>query len=86
MKHNRNRTDDSISDYIANPRIELIGTHQCIIDGLKGITQYSTDKIKINLGKNSVSVLGDELYINSFSYQGAIIEGTIISVEFESND
>lgn len=86
MKHGRNTSDDSIVSYVTNPRIELIGTNQCIVDGLKGILQYSTDKIKINLGKNSVSVLGDGLYINSFSNQGAIIEGTIISVEFESND
>lgn len=86
MKKKTYKADDSIMSYVTEPRLEIIGTNQCVVDGLEGIVEYSGDKIKINLGKYSVSFFGDELFINSFSRQGAIVEGTIISVELESND
>lgn len=86
MKRKTFKADDNIAGYVNQPRLELIGTEQCVVDGLKGIIEYSSDKIKIDLGKYSVSFLGDELYINSFSHQGAIIEGLIISLELDNND
>lgn len=86
MQKKTYKADDTIMTYVTQPRLEIIGVNQCVVDGLKGISEYSQDKIKINLGKYSVSFFGDELFINSFSHQGAIVEGTIISVELESND
>ena len=76
---------DNLITYTNRPHLELTGNTQCIIDGLKGITEYTKEKIKMNLGKYSVCFFGDELYINSFSPEGAIIEGTIVSMEFEGN-
>lgn len=66
------------------PRLELNGSTQCVVDGLKGICEYNHDRIKIDLGKYCVTFFGDGLYINSFSYDGAIVEGNIISMEFGS--
>jgi len=79
------KNKDNLIDYAVSPRIELTGNTQCVVEGLRGITAYSSDKIKVNLGKFSVSFFGDSLFINAFSYEGAIIEGTIVSLEFESN-
>ena len=76
---------DNLISYASSPRIELIGNNRCVVDGLRGIAAYSADKIKVNLGKYYVSFFGDSLFINAFSYEGAIIEGTIVSLEFESN-
>ena len=77
--------DKGIVEYALGPSLEIRGNSECIVDGLKGISEYSSEKIRINLGKISVSFLGDGLFINSFSPEGATVEGTIISVEFESN-
>lgn len=68
------------------PQLELHGNRTCIVEGLKSISEYSADKIKINLGTYSVVFQGDGLFINSFSSEGAILEGTILSVGFESHD
>lgn len=76
---------DDIFEYTGEPHIELCGISQCVVDGLKGITEYRDDKIRIDLGKYSISVFGSELYINAFTKEGAVIEGTIISLEYESN-
>lgn len=77
---------EDILSYSGTPHIELNGSTQCVINGLKGINEYTKEKIKINLGKYFIVFYGDELYINSFSYEGAIVEGNIISLEFESYD
>jgi sporulation protein YqfC len=79
------KNKDDIITYTGEPRLELVGSGECVIDGLKGIIEYSDEKIKINLGKYYVTFFGDGLYINSFSYEGAIVQGTIVSLEFEGN-
>lgn len=77
---------DNIVNIIREPHIELFGNSECVIDGLEGIIEYTSERIKINLGKYAVSIIGDELYINSFSHNGAIINGYIISLELGQND
>ena len=79
------KSSDSIASYSVSPHIELIGDSECVIYGLKGICEYTKDRIKINMGKYCVTFVGQDLYINSFSYRGAIVKGVIASLEFESN-
>ena len=79
------KSKDNIISYTNEPHLELVGNSQCIVDGLKGIAVYTAQKIKVNLGKYYVTFFGDNLFINAFSYEGAIVEGTIVSLEFESN-
>ena len=77
--------EKGIVEYTLAPCLEIRGNSECKVEGLKGISEYSSEKIRINLGKFSVSFLGDGLFINTFSPEGATVEGTIVSVEFESN-
>lgn len=79
------RTDTIIADSI-EPHIELIGSSEIIINGLKGIGEYTSERIRIDLGRYIITILGDELYINSFTHDGAIINGTILSLELSGND
>jgi sporulation protein YqfC len=84
MKNKRMINNDNIISYASTPHIEITGNTECVVDGLKGICEYTKDRIKINLGKYFVTFIGDELYINSFSREGAVVQGNIISMEFES--
>lgn len=81
----RLKTTEDIIAYTAAPHLELIGNSECVVEGLQGIVEYTKDKIKIDLGKYCVCFVGDGLYINSFTHEGATVEGTIISVAFEGN-
>ena len=82
----KKRSDsENIIEYVTYPHLEIIGNSECLVEGIKGITEYTKEKIKLNLGKYSVTFFGDELSINSFSYEGMTVEGTIISLEYESN-
>lgn len=80
------KNTDMDFNYITEPHIVLISNSKCIIDGLQGICEYTAEKIKINLGKYAVVIVGSGLYIESFSHEGAVVEGDILSLEMSSND
>lgn len=63
------------------PRIEMSG-NECLVDGMQSIIEYSDTKITVSLGSQQITFLGDGLRINSFTGEGAIVEGNIISMEF----
>lgn len=79
------KNTQSMAGYACEPHIELIGSSEVIINGLNGIGEYTAEKIKINLGKYCITIIGDGLFINSFTHSGAIINGTVISLELEGN-
>lgn len=80
MKKNKQKTD-GFDYYFGKPRLEMTGS-ECLVDGLKSVIEYSNDKIVVSLGKQMITFVGDDLHINSFTREGAIIEGNIISMEF----
>lgn len=74
---------EPFEQYFGKPRIELSGS-ECLVDGLEGIIEYSPTKIQLSLGSQLITFWGDGLRINSFTREGAIVEGNIISMEFSS--
>ena len=71
-------------DYcFGKPRLEMTG-RECLVDGLQSIVEYSNEKIVVSLGTQMITFLGDDLRINSFTREGAVVEGNIISMEFTS--
>lgn len=75
---------DTVTGYTASPHIHLVGSGQCVIDGLKGVKQYTGDSIVIDVGSYCVHIVGAGLCINEFSPEGAIIEGDILCLELEN--
>ena len=47
---------------------------------------FRSDRIKLNIGKRAVTFLGYDLHINSLTTEGAVVQGTILSVEFSDAD
>ena len=64
--------------------MEIISNYCALIDGCKSILEYDSSLIKLNLGKNCVSFHGDSLKLKSLSMEQAMVEGFIVSVEFEN--
>ncbi len=52
-----------------------------VVDGCKNVIEYSDGVIRLNVGKNVVSVMGNNLTIRSFNTSQATIDGHILSVE-----
>lgn len=84
MKKTKNKSE--IIEEITQPRIELKGNTMCVVEGIKSIIKYTPELIQLNMKDFCLSFVGDNLYIDSFSYNGAIIQGTILSIGFGSND
>lgn len=64
------------------PRIEMAGNREIIIDGCKGVVEYTENNIRISLGENVLSLSGDNLLIQSFDNDVVIINGQISDIDF----
>ena len=62
--------------YFGKPRIEMAGS-ECLVDGLEKI-------ITVSLGSQEITFWGDDLKVNSFTREGAVVQGNITSMEFSS--
>ncbi|MBQ8783627.1 MAG: YabP/YqfC family sporulation protein [Clostridia bacterium] len=52
-----------------------------VVDGCKNVNEYSDGVIRLDLGQNIVSVIGNNLTIRCFSCGQATIDGRIAAVE-----
>lgn len=62
--------------------IEIVSDCFALIDGCKGVSEYSENLITLSLGKKSVTFEGQNLTISSLSMEQAMVEGIIAKVEF----
>ena len=66
------------------PHIEADGNKEIIVDGCKGIVEYSQSRIKLNTGTLIVGFTGDDIEIKNYSDSQTLISGNIFSIDFES--
>ncbi|MDD6659208.1 MAG: YabP/YqfC family sporulation protein [Eubacteriales bacterium] len=78
------KESDAFEYYFGKPRLEMTG-RECLVDGLERIIEYSSTKITVSLGSQLITFIGNDLKINSYTREGAIVEGNIMAMEF-SND
>ena len=62
--------------------IELFSNREIILDGCYGVFEYREDYIKLNLGKGTLVLCGENFDISSFEAKVITIKGKISSVEF----
>lgn len=66
------------------PAIEFSGNKEAIVEGSKGILEYTTELIRINTGGMIVVFSGRGLNIKCLTTTSIVIKGYIKSVEFVS--
>lgn len=66
------------------PHIQADGNREIIVDGCKGIVEYSQDRIKLNTGALVIGFTGDGIEIKDYSDSQTVISGNIFSIDFES--
>ena len=72
----------SLKDEQPKGNIELYGNKQVIIEGAKGVVDYSEDFLKIDLGNICLKITGTNLVIESFIYEQVDVKGEIVALEF----
>ncbi|MBQ2604637.1 MAG: YabP/YqfC family sporulation protein [Acutalibacteraceae bacterium] len=80
----KRKLNDLLPQDIANtPNIQLFGDKQITVDGCKGVDEYSDLYIKIKTNEGLLTVGGRYLNIKLLTVTSIIVEGKILSVEFE---
>ena len=64
------------------PCIEFSGNREVVIEGSKGVLEYSPDCIRVNTCCMVISVSGRELNLRCISDTALIIDGFITAAEF----
>lgn len=62
--------------------IEFFGNREAIVNGCAGILEYSDERIKINMGRNTILFKGSDLCMKEYGTSQAKISGVILTVEF----
>lgn len=63
-------------------QIDLISNTRAIIDGCKGIIEYSGEKISLNLGNVCAEFCGAELKMNAFEDEQVVLNGRFSTINF----
>lgn len=72
---------EALSD---EPKLETLGNREIIVEGCKGIAEYSESIIKLNTGKLIIGFKGVEMLIQSFDNGVAVIKGIIAEITFNT--
>lgn len=64
------------------PRIVFDSNTKVYIENFKGISEYGSENIKINAGRYTITLSGENLEIKSMTTDEAAIEGIIKTVDF----
>lgn len=63
--------------------MQLSGNREALVDGCRGLLEYSDECIRINAGNGIVKFVGRGLEIRSLSDTTAVVAGFILNIEFE---
>lgn len=63
-------------------RIELLENRQAVVEGCKGVLEYSELCIRLSSGRFIIKFSGEGLALKTFNSSSAIVEGKITNVEF----
>lgn len=65
------------------PIVEVAGDRRVLIERHKGVTEYSTQRIRVRLGFGAVWICGTELELTQMSGNQLVITGCIDSVQLQ---
>lgn len=67
---------------ISEPCIEFSGNREVLIEGSRGVLEYTPETVRINMPGMILSVYGRELNLRCISASALIVEGFMTGVEF----
>ena len=81
ISKNLDLPQDALSGFA---HIELCGNREALIEGCKGILEYSDCAVAINTGKLTVKFCGSDLTITALQDGSTEIKGTITCIDFRN--
>ena len=82
-KEQQTQLPEAVSMFFGNePRVELRGSLEALIEGSTGVIYYSDTAMRIGLGRQTLLIIGSELSIKTMFGNTLTVTGHISSVEF----
>lgn len=75
-----------LATLIADYKYSVFGGHTVVLEGHKGIVEYSTETVTFAVGKPLLRICGSNLHIKCLEKNFAVIAGNVCSVEVKSNE
>ncbi len=81
--HSKKGRNSMFSELLSQqPRLEFNGNTEVVIEGSKGVVEYSEEMIRINTSIGLICFEGRSLNLRCISESELIIDGFIIKTEF----
>jgi sporulation protein YqfC len=64
------------------PKIRLLGNNELYLENHKGIVEYTSDSIRINVKSGLVKISGSNLQLKEISNESVVVLGNIIGLEY----
>ena len=74
--------EEPATAFLPPVRVELLGNHQAIVDGCRGIIEYSDTCIRLSTDRLILKFTGAEMEIKSLTDTSVIVEGSILELEY----
>lgn len=74
--------EEPAAAFLSQVRVELLSNRQAVVDGCRGIIEYSDSCIRLSTPRLILKFTGTGLEIKALTDASAIVEGTILSVEY----
>ena len=68
--------------FLSPVRVELLGNRQAVVDGCRGIIEYSDSCIRLSAQGLILKFTGTDLEIKAFTESEAIVGGIILGLEY----
>ncbi len=63
-------------------KIEIHSNRQIVLEGCKGVVDYSPDNVILSCAKGTITLLGNDFEIDSYLDDTIVIHGHLLSIEF----
>lgn len=75
-----------LATLIADYKYSVFGGHTVVLEGHKGIVDYSTEVITFSVGKPHLRICGNDLHIKCLEKNFAVVVGNVLCVEVKVNE
>lgn len=82
QESNSKRRPAAIPPAITAPCVELSGNREALIEGSRGVLEYTPETVRVNTVGMMITVSGRELNLRCISASALIIDGFITGLEF----
>ncbi len=82
LKNKIERITDITEKWIKPVSIDIAANNEALINGSKGVIEYTDERVKINCGNMIIGFYGNCLSITSLCVDEVLVTGEIIRIDF----